>query len=64
MVCACPPGSVNQLFGHVHVGRALGEGNGNKIGVDAGRGPDVFHVLGGQRRCRKSAALTVDALVI
>jgi hypothetical protein len=42
----------------------LGNETAKKIDADARRSPDVVHVLGGQRRCRKAAALAVDSLVV
>ncbi|MDZ7910024.1 MAG: hypothetical protein U5N10_18595 [Gemmobacter sp.] len=48
----------------LHVGRVLGETHGHVVGLQAHRGLDVFHVLGGQRRRGQPAALLVDALVV
>jgi hypothetical protein len=54
----------HQLARHVHVGRALGEGDGKIVGADLRRRLDVVHVLGRQRWRREAAALAVDALVV
>ena len=54
----------HQLAGHVHVGRTLGEGDGNEIDADLGGGLDVVHVLGGECRGGEAPTLTVDALVV
>ncbi len=53
-----------QLARHGHVRTALGEGNGEEVHLQTSRGPDVFHVLGSQRRCGQASALPVDALVV
>src|SRR5213078_615261 len=57
-------GGTHQLPRHVHVGAGLRERHGEVIRLDLHRGPDVLHVLGGERRCGQAAALPVDALVV
>ena len=49
---------------HVHVGSALGEGNGDEVGADFGGRFDVVHVFCRERRRREPAALAVDPLVV
>ena len=49
---------------HVHVGSALGEGNGDEVGANLGGRFDVIHVFCRERGRRESAALAVDPLVV
>src|SRR5438067_1937286 len=53
-----------QLARHVHVCAGLRERHRQVISLDLGRGPDVLHVLGSERRRSQAAALAVDALVV
>jgi hypothetical protein len=57
-------GGSDQLARHVHVRGVLRERHRDEIGLEADRGLDVVHVLGGQRGRRQAAALAVDALAV
>ena len=55
---------VSQLTRHFHIGRVLREAHREVLGLKPHGRADVFHILGGERRCRQAAARPVDAFVV